>query len=176
MEKACLQSRPRGPAPNSPARKGWVHKPGGRAPEVRHYAVVCSLRAAAEGSAVLLPSHQRLPQQPPFPFVIPERSRGICSFTPSQTNVLVIPKGLSHSALARPRSTFTRPANQENCLGVSETADPRLALNEQTKSVAPAPLVLDRLPMDPALPGWAILVPALWAWIANTAFPCSFLP
>jgi hypothetical protein len=34
----CLQSRPRGPAPKiSPARKGWVHKAGGRAPEVRHH-------------------------------------------------------------------------------------------------------------------------------------------
>ena len=30
---------------------------------------------------------------------------------------------------------------------------------------------------DPALPGWAdVWRTALWAWIANTAFPCSFHP
>ncbi len=29
----------------SPARKGWVHKPGGRAPEVRHYTLRLFIRS-----------------------------------------------------------------------------------------------------------------------------------
>jgi hypothetical protein len=47
MGKRCLQSRPRGPAPKiSPARKGWAHKAGGRAPEVRHHTLRLFIRSA----------------------------------------------------------------------------------------------------------------------------------
>ena len=48
MGKRCLPSRPGGPAPNvSPARKGWVTKTGGQAPEVRHHTLRLFIKSEA---------------------------------------------------------------------------------------------------------------------------------
>ncbi len=50
------------------------------------------------------------------------------------------------------------------------------APNEQRKSVVPhLRRSTARLWTQPFRAG-LFLVPALWAWIANTAYPCSFLP
>ena len=72
MGEGCLQSRPRGPVPNvSPARKGWVRKPGGGAPEVRHHTLRLFIRSVPRFPA------SRPSQQPCMRFSV-EKAHEVC--------------------------------------------------------------------------------------------------
>ncbi len=162
---------------NSPARKGWVHRQAIEHQRCGTTLFVCSLGAKPRDLQFhshlnnFLGLRDELGVLLGLANALWESPFGITRTFVWDGVKLQIPRLRSGMTKGRVVAEGGLVRRKENCRSLG------CALNEQRKSVVPHLRRSTAWLVDPALPGWAdVWRAALWAWIANTAFPCSFHP